>query len=528
LTDGPTAPRSEPQGPDTRPAADSQDEALAFLTQGVSYGDASATVERIDTHCSVIFLVGERAFKMKRAVVFSYLDYGTLARRRRFCEAELALGRRLAPAMYRGLHAVTRDASGGLALDGTGTPVEFLVEMRRFDEADLFDKLAKAGRLTPALMRDLADGIAEFHATSEPTPSHGGSAAIRAVIDDCRDNLRRASGIFEIERVDALHAASLAAWQGAATLLDRRRADGKVRRCHGDLHLRNICLLDGKPTLFDGIEFSDDIADIDVLYDLAFLLMDLRHREHDDLGNLVFNRYLDRTDDTGGLAALPLFLSIRAAIRAHVTAASAPQQSDSAAAAEQARSYLALARDLLRPRQPSLIAIGGVSGTGKSSLARAVAPALGPVPGARMVHTDIIRKRLAGVAPETRLPPGAYSREMNDRVYGALYAEATEALRAGYAVIVDAVSLLPAERAATAEIARSVGVSFTGIWLEAPPELLAERIAARTGDASDATVDVLHLQLGHNPGPIEWHRLDAAKGIADLAAAARSILAASA
>ncbi len=370
--------------------------------------------------------------------------------------------------MYRGLHAVTRDASGGLALDGTGTPVEFLVEMRRFDEADLFDKLAKAGRLTPALMRDLADGIAEFHATSEPTPSHGGSAAIRAVIDDCRDNLRRASGIFEIERVDALHAASLAAWQGAATLLDRRRADGKVRRCHGDLHLRNICLLDGKPTLFDGIEFSDDIADIDVLYDLAFLLMDLRHREHDDLGNLVFNRYLDRTDDTGGLA------------------------------------------------------------TGKSSLARAVAPALGPVPGARMVHTDIIRKRLAGVAPETRLPPGAYSREMNDRVYGALYAEATEALRAGYAVIVDAVSLLPAERAATAEIPRSVGVSFTGIWLEAPPELLAERIAARTGDASDATVDVLHLQLGHNPGPIEWHRLDAAKGIADLAAAARSILAASA
>ncbi len=319
---------------------------------------------------------------------------------------------------------------------------------------------------------------------------------------------------------------SMTAWQGVAILLDRRRAEGKVRHCHGDLHLRNICLLDGKPTLFDGIEFSDDIADIDVLYDLAFLLMDLRHREHNDLGNLVFNRYLDRTDDADGLAALPLFLSLRAAIRAHVTAAAAMRQTGSATTSEPARSYLALARDLLRPRQPSLIAIGGVSGTGKSSLARAVAPELGPVPGARMVHTDVIRKRLSGTTPETRLPPEAYRREMNDRVYQTLYAEAEQALRAGYAVIADAVFLLPAERAAIAGIAEAVGVPFTGIWLEAPPELLARRIAARSGDASDATVDVMRQQLGHDPGTIEWRRLDAAKEIADLATATRSILAA--
>ncbi|HUN48349.1 MAG TPA: AAA family ATPase [Stellaceae bacterium] len=521
---GPAPPEAKPQRPDSRPPTPAQDETIAFLARGASYGDAGAAVERIETHVSLIFLVGARAFKMKRAVTFSYLDYGTLALRRRYCEAELALGKRLAPTLYRTLHAVTREASGALALDGKGEPVEFLLEMRRFGEADLFDKLATRGLLTPTLMRETADAIAGFHAAAEPDPGHGGSAAIRAVIEDCDANLRRATGVFEAGQAEALHAALAAAWRQAAPLLDRRRTEGKVRRCHGDLHLRNICLLDGKPTLFDGIEFSAEIASIDVLYDLAFLLMDLHHRKHDELGNLVFNRYLDRTGDTGGLAALPLFLALRAAIRAHVTAAAALQHPDGAGAgAEQARAYLALARELLRPRAPRLIAIGGVSGTGKSSLARAVAPELGPVPGARMVHTDVIRKRLSGVAPETRLTVAAYSREMNDRVYGSLYTEAEAALRAGYAAIADAVFLLPEERAAIAATARSAGVPFIGIWLEAPEDVLAKRIAARHGDISDANVEVLRLQLSHDPGAIDWHRLDAGRAIDDLAAAVRAL-----
>jgi len=520
----PPAPPPGPAGSDARPGAEAQDEALAFLARGTSYGEGSAAVERIDTHCSIIFLVGERAFKVKRAVTFSYLDYSTLALRKRYCEAELALGRRLAPTLYQGLHALTRKPDGALMLDGKGPAVEYLVEMRRFDAEALFDKLAARGALTPALMRELADGIAAFHAAAEPTPDHGGSAPIRAVIEDCRINLHRAARLFEAGRIDALIAAMTAAWEQVAPLLDRRRAEGKIRQCHGDLHLRNICLLDGRPTLFDGIEFSKEIADIDVLYDLAFLLMDLHHREHDDLGNLVFNRYLDRTGDAGGLAALPLFLSLRAAIRAHVTAAAVLQHPDDAAA-EQARSYLALARELLRPREPRLIAVGGLSGTGKSSLARAVAPELGPVPGARMIHTDVIRKRLCGVAPETRLPPEAYSRAMNDRVYAALCAEAKQALGAGYAAVADAVFLLPEERAAAAAAAAAAGVPFTGIWLEAPEAVLAQRIAARTGDISDANVAVLRLQLGHDAGAIDWHRLDATKGIDDLAASARSLLA---
>ena len=231
---------------------------------------------------------------------------------------------------------------------------------------------------------------------------------------------------------------------GAAVrgLLDRRRANGKVRRCHGDLHLRNICLFDDKPTLFDCLEFSDALASIDVLYDLAFLLMDLEHRGLAEFANVVLNRYLDLTGEDDGLAAMPLFLSLRAAIRAHVTATAM----DQAAAAErkqepaaEARSYLSLAARLLRPRPRRLVAIGGLSGSGKSTLATALAPAI----GARVLRSDVIRKRLFGVTPETRLPAHAYAAEISRLVYETLRQRAAAALASGYSVIIDAVSLKP-------------------------------------------------------------------------------------
>jgi len=504
-----------------------QQDVLAFLAQAGSYGEPGATVERVETHASVIFLIGERAIKVKRAVAFSYLDYSTLALRRKFCEAELSLGRRLAPKLYRSLHAVTREPDGKLAIDGSGEPVEWLLEMKRFDQDALFDRLAESNQLTPELMRDLADEIASFHSAAELSKDQGGSAGIRFVIDDCRVNLRLAPEIIDEAAVDSLHAAQSKAWQRLTPLLDGRRALGRVRCCHGDLHLRNICLLEGKPTLFDGIEFSDAIATIDVLYDLAFLLMDLHHRGHGEYANLVLNRYLDRTADDAGLAALPLFLSVRAAIRAHVTSASARRQKDAPAAsrlAEEALAYLSLASALLIPRQPRLVAIGGISGTGKSSLAHALAPGLGPVPGARIVRSDVLRKREFGAAPEVRLPPTAYGPETTERVYRSLCVVAAEALAAGYAVVADAVFLRPEERQAIAETARAKGVPFIGLWLEAPPDLLAHRIEARRNDASDADVEVMRRQLGHDSGTVTWARIDAGTDASATAAMARSLL----
>jgi uncharacterized protein len=506
-----------------------QEQVAAFLSEPATYGDPGATVERFDTHASLIFLAGARAFKMKRAVAFSYLDYSTLANRKRCCERELELGRRLAPGLYRRLHTVTRTPNGRMALDGAGEPVEWLVEMRRFDQAALLDHLAEEGQLTPTLVRELADEIAAFHGAAEVAHDRGGSAPIDALIQDIDANLKLAEKLLDADAVRALRTIQAAVLQKVSPLLDRRRDAGKVRRCHGDLHLRNICLVDGKPTLFDPIEFSDDLAIIDVLYDLAFLLMDLHRRGHDDLGNRVLNRYLDRTDDGDGLAALPLFLSLRAGIRAHVTAVGASRQADaekSAALVAEARAYLSLATELLSPRAPRLVAIGGLSGTGKSSLAHALAPTMGPVPGARILRSDVLRKRSFGVTPETRLPPEAYEPSVTDRVYRRLGEAAAQTLGAGYAVVADAVFLRADERDGIARAATEKGARFTGLWLEAAPDLLARRLQERRNDASDAGVAVMRNQARLDPGPIAWHRIDAGGDLARTVERARAVLSA--
>jgi uncharacterized protein len=288
-----------------------------------------------------------------------------------------------------------------------------------------------------------------------------------------------------------------------------------VRLCHGDLHLGNICLVNGRPLLFDCIEFSEDIASIDVLYDLAFLLMDLDHRGHRDFANLVLNRYLDLTGEDDGLAAMPLFLALRSLIRAHVTATMAEHGwggKDREAGVAEARAYLEEAEAILTRSAPRLVAIGGLSGTGKSTLASAIAPALGPVPGARWLRSDVIRKLLFGLPPESPLPAEAYTPDITERVYRDLCLGSAAALRAGYAAVIDAVSLREDERRDFAAVAAETGARFTGLWLEAPADRLMARVQARSGDASDASPEIVAQQLTHNPGVIDWVRIDASAG----------------
>jgi aminoglycoside phosphotransferase family enzyme/predicted kinase len=503
---------------------DDQREVIAFLADGASHGAPDAKVEQIATHCSIVFLLGEQALKLKRAVRFSYLDYSTVSLREKYCRAELRLNRRTAPGIYRRVRAITREAPGKLAFDGAGAALDWVLEMRRFDEATLFDRLAEARRLTPELMRALADGIAEFHGEAEPAPGHGGAAALARAIAIDTENLRLAAPPLDRAAIDALDAASLARLAKLERLLDRRRAEGKVRRGHGDLHLRNICLFEGRPTLFDAIEFNDDFACIDVLYDLAFLLMDLLHRGLGELANLVCNRYLDRTGETAGLPALPLFLSTRAAIRAHVLGALARSPAAPAETVAAAQSYLALAAALLTEAPPRIIAVGGLSGSGKSSLGQALAALCRPAPGARLIRSDVLRKRLAQVPPETSLPRESYTLAASRRVYAALEEEARLTLAAGYTAILDATFLRAQERQAAAALAQAAGVSFIGLWLDAPHEMLAERLDARRNDASDADRAVLEWQRGIDTGPIDWRQLDTSAGPAATVAAARAVL----
>jgi predicted kinase len=231
--------------------------------------------------------------------------------------------------------------------------------------------------------------------------------------------------------------------------------------------------------------------------------------------NLIFNRYLDMSEERDGIAAFPLFLSLRAAVRAHVVAAAASTapKSSRSAMLEKASSYLHFALELLRPNPPLLVAIGGLSGSGKSTLAAALAPQLGARPGARVLRSDVIRKRRIGKAPSERLPPDCYTEEANAAVYAEMRARAREALAAGYSVVLDAVAAHASERDSFEELARSLRIPFRGIWLRAPANVLERRLVERTGDASDATPTVLRRQLGYELGRMRWAIVDAAQGI---------------
>ena len=497
-----------------------QAEIVAFLCRGTSFGLSGAPVERIETHAASIFLIGARAYKMKRAVRYSFLDFSTLARRQAVLEAELRLNRRTAPRLYRRVLPITRGANGELVLDGPGEPIEWLLEMERFDQAALLDHLADRGDLTARLIDQLAQEIIDFHATAEIRRDLGGHAGMAEVIEGNAKDLQILAGtILPPETVEAVNRASLAELNRCRQLLERRRQEGHVRHCHGDLHLRNIFLWKGRPTLFDCLEFDENLACIDVLYDLAFLLMDLEHRGRRDFANLAVNRYLQRTGDLGGLAALPLFLSCRAAIRAKVEASGAAVQRDEAEAdgmRAAARDYLSLATAFLAPHAPTLIGIGGESGSGKSTIAAAAAPRLGGAPGALVLRSDVTRKRLFGRLMEDSLSQEAYGKKATERTYGRLIEDAKIALASGMTVIADAVYADPAERDALEQAARDAGAPFHGFWIDVPLEIRIERVSGRRGDASDATVAFLRAHPTREQGPMGWTRIDASGAVEEV------------
>lgn len=481
--------------------SDGQAEVIAFLADRATHGGAA--VECVDTHISAIFLAGDDAYKLKRAVTFDYLDFSTPQLRRHFCEEEVRRNRRTAPSIYKGVLPITRSASGALALGGSGEPVDWVVHMARFDQSQLLDRLAAAHALPVTLADELGRTIAAFHRSAAPRIDRGGTRGMRVVADGNAHDLRD----------EMLAARTLAELNARGPLLEDRRQQGFVRECHGDLHLGNIVLIDGAPTLFDAIEFNDDIACIDVLYDLAFVLMDLRHRGLAGHANTLLNAYLEETGDYRGLPLMPLFLSCRAAVRAKISEVSARVQHDAAqreALQRAAGEYRAEAARLLDHRHPIVIAIGGVSGTGKSTTAAALAPLVGGAPGAVILRSDVIRKQLLGAGRFEPLGAAGYTSDVSARVYGELASRARQALTGG-AVIVDATFLREGDRRLMETIASEAGAAFFGFWLDAPDAVLGERLKNRQRDPSDADQTVLAAQRRVDSGPISWHRLGAEK-----------------
>lgn len=485
------------------PAA--QSDILALLSAPSTHGGTRP--ERIDTHISTIFLAGGDAWKMKKAVRLPFLDFTTMEARRHACQAELEVNRRAAPRLYLGLVPVTRDDDGTLALGGGGEPVEWLVHMRRFDQDSLFSYLVPHGAVDRARINAVTEAVWDFHSTAPVRTDRGGVAGLTWVIDTNAASMAAHPEILDPAKATALTEQSRQWLARLGPLLEERRARGLVRQCHGDLHCGNICLFEGRPTLFDAIEFSEDIACIDMFYDLAFLLMDLDQRGARPLAGYALNHYLDLSGDYQGIALLPLLLSLRAAVRAHVSATMAAGQPAAAELVEQARSYLDAALTYLAPPPPRLLAVGGLSGSGKSRMGRELAPFLA-VPAAAVVRTDSLRKQMMGIGLLDKLGPEGYTPEITERTYQTLYDTCLGLLKAGHSAVADAVFAKPEQRNAIEQVARAAGVPFHGLWLESPPEVSAERIEGRTANVSDATVAVLKQQLTYDLGTISWPRVE--------------------
>jgi uncharacterized protein len=479
---------------------------------GKTWGFPEEPVEHIETHAAHVFLCGDRAFKIKKSIKLPYLDFSTIKRRRQVLASELTINKSFAPDIY--LHV-------GETL---GEPV---LVMKRFPTHALLSWHLNYRGIDDALAANLASTIAQAHEKSVKSNASG-STIMAGLGRQLADAFTNSPDVFPAASAQEFIRMQKQTLHRLKPLLDRRGNEGLVRRCHGDIHCANIIVLDGRPVLFDAIEFSEKIATIDVLYDLSFIIMDLLRYDQRRAANIVFNRYfhLRREENLSGLEVLPLFLSTRAGIRALVTADLAHELPTTEFERQRnlANGYFNSAVAFLKPATCRLVCIGGLSGTGKSTLAMNLASSLGSQPGAIHVRSDVERKVLAGVAETQRLNTEWYSPSSSIRVYAAILARARKALEAGHSAVVDAVFANGSERDAAESLAKKLGVEFGGIWLEAKSDVMKSRVANRVGDASDASPDVVDAQLRYQLGDIRWGHIDAFGDQASVCDRAKTLL----
>lgn len=443
-----------------------------------------------ETHISLVLLAGEHAWKFKKPVDFGFVDFSTLDKRRRACEREVTLNRRYAPDLYLGVEAIVLP-------DLASAPCEYAVRMRRFASADMLDEKLARGAVDASFLAAFGRRLATWHTATPPAgdTTLGSAALFRSQWQACLGAPLAARLPSDLR---SLLEETLAA---ALPRLAARRAAGRVRACHGDLHCANVVAVGDGLLPFDCIEFNDELAVIDTQSDAAFLLMDLDARGAPDLGHAFINAYLEAADEVLDLAVLPLFLAYRALVRAKVALLRAAQASGGAgdAARRQAEAQVALARRYLAPEgRPGLVITHGPSGSGKSFHAARLAAAHGFV----HLRSDIERRRLAGLALDARSGStrdnGLYTAAATRATYARLLALSRAALTAGFSVVVDATFLDPAERAPFHALAARLRVPFHVLRCDAPVAELERRIEARAAagqDASEATVEVLAGQL---------------------------------
>jgi len=445
----------------------------------------------VETHISYVLFDRGTVYKIKKAVRFPFLDFTTLAAREFYCHEELRLNGRLAPSVYLGVVPITGPVDAPV-IDGNGAAIEYAVKMREFDQHGLLSRVIERDELTSERVDALAVEVAAFH---ERTAVAGGDLPYGqpdGILEDARQNFAAMAG--GLDDGDLAHLDSLRAWTEreaarCAAVFAARKQHGFVRECHGDLHLGNIALIDGAVTLFDCIEFNPAMRWIDVMSDVAFLVMDLRDRHRPDLAARFLNIYLERTGDYGGLDVLRFYVVYRALVRAKIAQLRNAQA--------EFHDYLDLARRDTSPARPSVVITHGVAGSGKSTRAQALVDA-----GAIAIRSDVERKRLHGLQPDARTGSetgrGLYAAEISRATYDRLATLARTIVAAGYTVVVDATFLKRAQRDLIRAVANELNVPFVIADCSAPAPVLRERVARRLehgGDASEATLDVLAQQL---------------------------------
>ena len=481
-----------------------------------------AGADPVETHISALFIGEHSVIKLRKAARLSFVDFTSLAAREHAARREFELNAPAAPGLYHDVVAIIRRRDGSFGFAETAEPaagetVDWVVRMALVPKGDFLDVMAAQTTLEPALLDALADKVAAYHAALPP--AHTGRDAAAALRGIIVGNVASAlaAGLPQ-DRVREWEAAALACHARLTPWLRARNQQGFVRRAHGDLHLGNVCIWRGGPVPFDALEFDEELATIDIAYDLAFLLMDLDHRAGRDAANRVMNRIVARSGDADLVTGLALFLSLRAMVRAHVEASRGHRDS--------ATAYLARATGYLAPPPPPvLVAVGGLPGSGKSTLARALAPHTGAAPGALILRSDEIRKRRHAAAPEQRLPPAAYGEAESRAVMEELAATARAAIARGHSVIADATFMDPADREAIHAAAAAAG--FVGLWLTAPLAVLEARVTARAAggaDASDADLAVLRraaasLRDRAADWAADWATIDATEAATALVAA---------
>jgi aminoglycoside phosphotransferase family enzyme/predicted kinase len=479
------------------------------LTRPEAFPHAAGEVTCVETHISWVLLAGAYAYKLKKPLELGFLDFTTLARRRAACEAELRLNRRLAPQLYLDVVPVTGTRHAP-RIGGEGEALEWAVRMHRFDREQELDRLLACGALAAERIDELAHVVARFHEAAAVADQKSPWGTAEAVLRPCLANFDRLGRVANEDlmpgRLARLRAWTIAEHERLHAAFATRRARGRVRECHGDLHLANIVLHDDRVVVFDCIEFSESLRWIDVAAEIAFTLMDLHYRGRSDLAQRFLDGYLAESGDYDLLAMLDFYLVYRTMVRAKIAAirADQPDASDDrrAAALADFRAHVALAEALIAPRSPALVITHGLSGSGKSYAAARL------VERGRWVRarSDVERKRLAGLAPLAASPPELttrlYGPDASDRTYARLAVLAETALAARFPVIIDATFLERERRESFRALAASCRVPFAILATEAPLALLRARVesrAAQRHDASEATVPVLESQLARAP-----------------------------